>query len=786
LDDNPTESDGVTLSEGEDPIPYWFYLRAPNICTDCEMMSLAPTPEHIQDQVSTYVERNLPSCLNGFRVFKEQGFDIDYNNISATTDIATDDISVSIQIPMDITKDGSTTRIEKVNTNIDLSFSNIYLLATSIAFEEMINQTLEDLFLYLLSDYSLVPNPNGIPPISWIDKKTTTVTWDIQQVEDRLKQYVIGTNFNLIQIDKTRGAQRINADNPFEQGIYEAMYLKILTKELPNQEVTFFYNPEWPIYFDISPKPLRPTTINTDFPFNIAPSTQTNYYEFYYDISFPVVVMITDNRSLRRHGEKGYTFMFALEVNIRDNKNMLLWNQGQGTIGTWNNAVINATYGGLLQQPVQCEEGRTDYQCPNTPLNIFHDANTCDINCTADCIKNTREWTCPLDNKRYTSTQTCAENCKQEVSEVRNPQEIETLFCNEEQRISGDINIRVKDDMTNQLLSDAKLSYGCGTYRQCTIGTTSAGTYKGKFPICIGDGYITVEKQGYVTKTFEHISMEYEVEQALEFSLEPYKEIQVEVYHIPISNLYRVKTLLENATRSGYHIAGNTEYENNTIVNKTRTKLYLAFNNLTKILNPAQATRDKVVPWARETMLLLNTLSQEVNQYHVMLIGNYTSKIAKEMDDIQFVDDIDSEANINYYKSTAKPQKSTFQAMVTLSPKGTPPPLTTASIMGQTTAPIHLAPGNQTIRITVIENNGTEIDVGGEMQALEAYQIAGATLDNNTGEITVTRDDMSASKIRFYAFQVEPPITGDDMGQLSLIDQYSKTFRKYIEPEFIQ
>jgi hypothetical protein len=787
-DPNPTEADGVSLSQDGDPITYWFYLRAENLCSNCETGSLAPSKEYMQAQVSLFIERELKTCLNEFQIFKEEGFEFkETNEISATTTIAKDDIQVKVDVPLDIQRGQDKTQIKTLNTRIDLSLTDIYDIATSISIDQMVNQRFEDIFMFLLSDYSQVPNPNKIPPISWIDKKSGTVTWNLDDVEKRIKNYLISSNINLVQVGNTRNSQRIIGSNPIQQGVYNALYLDILDKEFPNQEVKFFYNPKWPIHFDISPKPLMPTSINTDFPFSQAPSTQTNYYEFFYDISFPIVVIITDNRSLRSHGEKGYTFMFALEANIRDNKNLLLWNQGLGTIGTWNNQVTSATFGGLIEQTVQCEQTKAEYQCPNNPINLFYNDNACDINCTTNCIETILEWECPINNVKYTNVQRCSENCKQEVTEVRNPQEIKTLFCNEEQKLSQDNKIIVKDNLTNQLIDNVKIAYGCGNYRQCSVGTTQAGIYQEGFPICYGDGYITLEKEGYVTKTFENIPMEYENPKTIELSIEPYQEKQVEVYHIPFSNLYRVKQLLENASSSGYHIAGNSEYENNTIVNETRDKLRSVFRNLTKILNPTQATREEVIPWTYETMHLLNKLSQEVNQNHAIRIGNYTTKIAKEMEDIQFIRDfeINNTANINLQKANAIAQKPTHQAIISLIVDN-PPPLSTASIEGPITAPMNIAPGSNGIRITVLDKEGVNVTMGDEKQFLETYQAAGASLNNNTGKVIVTQQRMSASKIRFFVLQPEKPTNGEDISQIGLIEEYSKLYRQYIEPEFIQ
>ena len=77
------------------------------------------------------------------------------------------------------------------------------------------------------------------------------------------------------------------------------------------------YN-DWPIYFSIRPEPLTGTSHRQSFYYNIMSPFQTNTYEFYYDLSVPFLVQIHDKNAF--NGE-GYTLNFAIEANIRDNKN---------------------------------------------------------------------------------------------------------------------------------------------------------------------------------------------------------------------------------------------------------------------------------------------------------------------------------------------------------------------------------------------------------------------------------------------------------------------------------
>ena len=335
---DPTNSDAVYLADNN-PVVYWWYLRSDNLCSECLVSSLMPSINLIQRQVNTYLNRELKNCIEGFSSFKEAGFEITEGNIETEATVNKDDVTVNVKYPLTIRQDESEFKIPNFKINLDLDFQHVYDIAVLTMIEEINNLTLEDISTGLLSIYSATPDAKKIPPISWIDSKKSFVTWAKDKVESRIKNDILSPNINIMQVDRTKDAKPIQASGNIAKGFYKTLFLQYLPFDYPTFTVNFFYDPSWKIFFDITPRQgstLEPRVVRQNFPQNFAPSEQTNYYEFFYDLSFPIIVIVRDEASLLQEGGNGYTFMFALESNIRDNKDLHEWNQGRGTLGYYD------------------------------------------------------------------------------------------------------------------------------------------------------------------------------------------------------------------------------------------------------------------------------------------------------------------------------------------------------------------------------------------------------------------------------------------------------------------
>ncbi|MFH1641905.1 MAG: hypothetical protein ABIC04_03315 [Nanoarchaeota archaeon] len=868
FDPDPTNSDTVSLST--DPksssIPYWFYLIESLNCVDCTVGSnnvaldlfLQNTPNYwvygildIEQQLNRYMNRELPGCLSNFESFKE--FDITSGNITTISRISENNVNFLVQYPVSVSSGPSQTIIPNFRLDIDLNLLKIYELAMQIAIYQINNQQLEHITRFMIETYSGPPNGENIPPMFWTDNKYTTTVWDLNEVKTRLKNNILGSNIPYLQVNNTRDAQHITIDDTYQQGVFDVLFLDFLNKTYPDLSVSFFYNPAWNIYLDITPKTgnvLKPTTSRSEPPFNLGTTTQTNKYEFFYDISYPVIVIIRDNRSLKTEGEEGYTFRFALEVNLKDNRDLLMWNQGQGTIGQSSGSRYDATFTGVTQTVVECTPNNPIYSCMEIQAgtlvgnNEFDNPTACNSFCHVNCIiAKYEDWTCPIDNAKYSNEVMCGTNCYIESNPTSDIAETQTLFCDREQRISGETTISVIDGKTGQSVPDAIITHGCGNAWKCPMEATGPnGKFVSKFPICIGDGDLLIEKKDYMGHYEPHVSTNPGVSESYNFVLEPLREIQVEAVYINVSNLFRVKRKLYAKTGNNilddlyyelgfvpavtsYGIFANILYggglttEEQAIINSyiqmhvnkivdSREKLklmeYYTDLDMQVVVEAAYASKD-AAEFAWRVTHDANYISGLIHrpysyvftlaEPHLSKLESHLQWLNKEMDNIQFIDlyYLNESSNINKYKSqatflslsehteiVAEKIKSDIYEQDIMAPF--------VQIYGRQPQTIRIVPGNYSVTIRYTDDMGVYIPAQGFHPAFNytpAY-LGGGYLNNKSIVWNVPKSSLdSASKVRFYLIKVNDPSDIQDMGELGQLEYYSKKFIKYLEPEFI-
>jgi len=441
----PTESEILMLSQ-DYAIPYWWHMSSPQNCQKCIVSdNNMPSLEYIQAQVSRYVETHIAGCLRDFKAFKEQGFKIqETGEPEAVTIVNTDDVLLYVYYPIDVTIANKEIHMENFPVNIELDFLDIYIYALSIAKSEQEYQYLESMLMHLISTYSAV-DASKLPPIADYTEGKQTVTWNTQNVRPKL-QSLLKSNIPLIQIKDINSTEI----TPFT----------LFSNESFDLDANFIFL-DWPIYLDITPSKgnkLQPSTYRREFPYDVVSDVQSNYYEFFYDVAFPVVIEVRDEDALRG---RGYSFLFALEANVMDNKNLLLWHEGKGTFGPYDYSLVSP--------------GLTDYRRPTPEI---------------------------------PDVPGVSENITIEESNLTVKTTVQKLFCEAGQRVSGNITINVKDAVTKSPVGDADISFGCADYAKCYIGTTdAAGNYVGPVPMCIGEGYFEIEKDRYKTQIEHSLSV---------------------------------------------------------------------------------------------------------------------------------------------------------------------------------------------------------------------------------------------------------------------------------------
>ncbi|MBN1644460.1 hypothetical protein JW851_00270 [Candidatus Woesearchaeota archaeon] len=497
LQTEPAEGDGLPISEIElYSIPCWWYMKTPNQCNNCYLTSdNMPLLPEIEEQINEYVANNLNICIKGFAPFTNQYTIKTKQEPIIETQITKDSIRITSEYPIEISKAGQTTKIKDFETEINVKFKDIYDLATEIINLEKEKSVIEERIMHMLSAH-MGASYDKLPPISEITHDYYLITWAKEIVKIKIQQ-TLNSYMPLLRFYGTKNSKEINSKNKYTKGFYNAMQINDLNKKY-NLFLDISYN-DWPIYFSINPEPLTGTYHKQNFPYDILPPIQTNTYEFYYDLSIPLLFQIRDSNAF---GGEGYTLNFAVETNIRDNKNPNNWNIGQGTLGPWDSSktkqetlIINRTSG-------KCTETAGKYQCS-------------------------------IDNKKYETITQCTEMCYTEKRISQTKKIFKTEFCSAEQKLSGKIKIIVKSGQ--EKIETAGISYRCGNYKTCSIGITDEnGEAEFQLPICYG-GALSVHKPGYKT---EKVSLNTEINKAeiINFDLKKEKEFTVSFKKMPITS----------------------------------------------------------------------------------------------------------------------------------------------------------------------------------------------------------------------------------------------------------
>jgi len=172
-----------------------------------------------------------------------------------------------------------------------------------------------------------------------------------------------------------------------------------------------------------------------------------------------------------------------------------------------------------------------------------------------------------------------------------NTTEEETAFCDDSQKLSGDIKINVKDGIIP--LEGVGIYYlGANSMQNCFIGRTNEeGTFTGKFPFCEGCS-VELYKQGYPSKKQRFDVLDYKNKEVT-FNMMPFVNLTVnaKLIHIPTfvrswneTNKFRdIEKMIKLAEEYGY----NTRNLNPNLSELKKNKAFMAVLKGEVDLNPA-------------------------------------------------------------------------------------------------------------------------------------------------------------------------------------------------------
>ncbi|MGV8171226.1 MAG: hypothetical protein ACP5OA_00860 [Candidatus Woesearchaeota archaeon] len=537
-----SESDLAFLNsyDVDSGVPYWYYSKSGRSCWHCEISTLSPSIQLMAYQLGMYVDEHIGECLSDYDTFKEMGLEIvNISGAKTTATINEKNVGFMTEYTIHVIRDEETFKIERFYKEVDIPLLEYYNIAAEITQSEIDTEYLDFYGLYLLGQH-MGMDSKMLPPFGAYASGYDTVFWSKTNTKNLYESLLLSyTPFFRI----TGSSNEINytlEGMPLELKMYNAMNLPIFTDEkrisldLKNKEINHIYTGQ-KIYLNVRPSIgdlISPfvTQADSDLTSVVGSIEPDQSYEFYYDISYPMIVEVRDSRP-----GKEYSFMFALQGNIKENKLLSDWVKGLGTI-QWSNDYVY-TYSDI---PIGTET---------------EDVTTGEI---------------------YTY-------------EV--PQVSKTLFCDDEQRLSGNIRVKTYDSYTGMPLDGVQVSYYCGAYASCYISDTKYNStldealLNAKFPLCM-NGYVQLYKDGYLSKRLP-LTTEY----------------QRSSY---IGSVYLDRTYTKNVTVWKYKILFNiTGYVLDMPIN-------LSVNDSVMISLTKITVDDWDEPWT-QTLILGKDSSEEVN-----------------------------------------------------------------------------------------------------------------------------------------------------------------------------
>jgi len=333
----PTESDAIMLMDNPNAIiPYWWHMDSPNRCLGaCSFQSGRPalyktagSERSIEGQIDTYIRLNLDRCLDGFRGFEEQGFTVQpRGEIEPDFKVAEKESIIVLDYPLRVSREGQATDISRFFTKVDVDLKKIYTLATEIVNFEINHQFLEQHTRNLIAIYSKPEGNDRLPPMGHFSMGHSEefMIWTTTETRDRLQSYVLPPGIMMMQVSGTSNNLR-HVIYDTEAGKYDRIATGLMDKTFITPNMTdAYYNLEarlvyldwWPIYLNINDAEiLKPQEVGPVFTGPLFDLLGMKRYRFFYDLSYPVMVSLTDNDAFNGDGLK---FNFALEQNLRRN-----------------------------------------------------------------------------------------------------------------------------------------------------------------------------------------------------------------------------------------------------------------------------------------------------------------------------------------------------------------------------------------------------------------------------------------------------------------------------------
>ncbi len=105
-------------------IPYYFY----------EGRDISPSKSFLEKEIGSFIEDNLPLCLDGFLVFKE--FNVQVGKLEVSSKILSNKVTSKITLPLQISKGKSLTNLDSFMVQTKSNLLELFNIAKSLSKEQ--------------------------------------------------------------------------------------------------------------------------------------------------------------------------------------------------------------------------------------------------------------------------------------------------------------------------------------------------------------------------------------------------------------------------------------------------------------------------------------------------------------------------------------------------------------------------------------------------------------------------------------------------------------------------
>ena len=329
---------GEAVLDGPNTIPFWRYLDDCDNPNGCEIIKVSPLcksgecyglstgSNSIQEQLETYVMKNIDSCIDEFSSIRA-AYNVEKNGEPSVEVIFKEEkTDFILHYPLIITSltTDNTVTYDSYVSEIDIDFLGMYTMAEDILSFERETNYYERQTMNLVNIYSGLDS-NLLPPTSEVGFQFRSfVPWISYDVKENLK-YDLLPFMNLITFPNANNFVYIkdpkveNADDEYiSKGIYSSFNPKISNSVYPFDVTTQYNYDEIFLKINDGEVVIKPTNMLDSDDSLLAKLSQLAIqdYRFKYDISYPLIITISDPFA---KNFLGYDFKFAIEVNIRNN-----------------------------------------------------------------------------------------------------------------------------------------------------------------------------------------------------------------------------------------------------------------------------------------------------------------------------------------------------------------------------------------------------------------------------------------------------------------------------------